>query len=276
MTNISNVSWEQAEYGIPKGRLPLSSWSNKGSDTNTFIYMVQRTKDSGTRRTETAQMYYAYNDPVGVYIYDYTNDFFYAPSVLVNTANGSSPNGVVGAAGLNNANVDSKWGYGYVGGGDVRTVLNKAAANNNSIGYLSFADAKSCGTGNWGNAVSFNGIWPTAAGAGLHGNGGTNDLSPVTSGYYPCWSQEVLVHPVDPSQIADSKITAYQLGDKYTPGSFMGVFNAQTQDNGGSPIAGSIENEIELSKTGSPGETAIRLSDMKCSRATVGGVITPL
>ena len=53
----------------------------------------------------------------------------------------------------------------------------------------------------------------------------------------------------------------------------MGVFNAQTAINGGSPLAGSIENEIELSKTG--GATAIRLSDMENYRQSVGGIIYP-
>ena len=87
-----------------------------------------------------------------------------------------------------------------------------------------------------------------------------------------------MVHPIDTSVISDSKITSFQLGDQTTPGSFMGVFNVQTKINGGSPIVGSIENEIELSKTvGGTGypATAIRLSDMKCNRSAVGGVISP-
>jgi hypothetical protein len=53
------------------------------------------------------------------------------------------------------------------------------------------------------------------------------------------------------------------------------VFNAQTVINGGSPLVGSIENEIELSKSVAPGATAIRLSDMFNSRASVGGTISP-
>jgi hypothetical protein len=123
--------------------------------------------------------------------------------------------------------------------------------------------------------ISYNGIWPTAAGAGIHGNTGTNDYSPITLGYYPLWGLEVLVHPVNPGAISDQDISEAQLGNQTTPGTFMGVFNAQTLINGGSPILGSIENEIELSKTGSPGATAIRLSDMLNSRSAVGGVISP-
>ncbi len=53
----------------------------------------------------------------------------------------------------------------------------------------------------------------------------------------------------------------------------MGVFNAQTAIFGGSPLVGSIENEIELSKPA--GATAIRLSDMVNARPSVGGTISP-
>jgi hypothetical protein len=278
VTNINNVTWEQLKYGIPQGRIPLATWTDKITDTNTFVYLMERTKDSGTRRNETAGDYYQYADSVGIYIYDYTNNFFYTPSVLAATAYGSSPNGVVGAAGLNNVNLN--WGYGYVGGGDIANSLNNGNAANQAIGYLSIADARTVGTGgNWGNVISVNGLWPTAAGSGIRGTTATNDYSPITLGYYPCWGLEVLVHPVNPALISDQTITKTQLGDQTTPGSFMGVFNAQTLINGGSPLVGSIENEIELSKTSgigiTGGATAIRLSDMLNSRAAVGGTISP-
>jgi hypothetical protein len=271
VTNINNVTWEQFEYGIPAGRIPLAAWTGKITDTNTFIYLLQRTKDSGTRRNLTAGEYFQYNDPVGIYIYDYTNNFWYTPTVLNATLYGASPNGVVGAAGLNNVNLN--WGYGYVGGGDIKNSLNNPNAANQAIALLSIADAKGVGSTNWNTVISFDGFWPTAAGAGIHGNTGTNDYSPITLGYYPLWGNEVLVHPVDPGLIADQNITKYQLGDQTTPGTFIGVFNAQTIINGGSPVVGSIENEIELSKP--TGATAIRLSDMLNSRSSVGGTISP-
>jgi len=273
VASITNVSWEQLEYGIPAGRIPLAAWTYKVADTNTFVYLLQRTKDSGTRRCETAQQYYQYNDPVGIYIYDFTNKFFYVPTVLAANANGASPNGVVGPAGLNSANLS--WGFGYVGGGDIRTALSDNNAANQAMAMLSFADAKALnnGSGNWSTVLSFNGVWPTTAGIGIRGNTGTNDFSPVTLGYYPCWGFEVLVHPVNPALIADQNITQTQLGDQLTPGSFMGVFNAQTKINGGSPIVGSIEREIELTKPG--GATAIRWSEMANDRPSVGGTIFP-
>lgn len=269
MTNINNVSWEQLEYGIPNGRLPLAAWTGKITDTNTFIYIMERTKDSGTRRCETAGEYYEFNDPVTVFIYDYTNNFFYIPTVLNATTFGASPNGVVGVNGNNNANL--AWGFGYVSGGDIKNSLNNNNVSNTAIAYLSVADAKGVGAGNWSNVVSFNGFWPTAAGAGIHDNSGTNDYSPILLGYYPCWGLEVLAY--DTQQYTDQDITPGQLGTGSTPGSFMGVFNAQTLNNGGAPIVGSIEREIDISKPN--GATGIPLVDMQNARAAVGGVISP-
>ena len=126
---------------------------------------------------------------------------FYIPTANTCTFYGSSPNGVIGTEGpgLNNANMN--WGYGYIGGGDIANTLNNGNAANQAIAYLSIADAKSVGSANWNNVMSFNGFWPTAAGAGIHGNTGTNDYSPITLGYYPLWGLEVLVHPIDPSQV---------------------------------------------------------------------------
>jgi hypothetical protein len=43
----------------------------------------------------------------------------------------------------------------------------------------------------------------------------------------------------------------------------------------GSPLNGSIDYEIELSKTISPYATAVRLNDMQVTRQSVGGVIAP-
>ena len=148
------------------------------------------------------------------------------------------------------------------------------------MSYLSIADAKGVnnGGGNWSTMIAYNGIWPTAAGAGIHGNTGTNDYSPITLGYYPLWGFEVLVHPENnsvPSStvISGQDLTYGQLGDNQTPGSFLGVFNAQSSDNGGVVTVGSIENEIILSQPG--GATAIPLAAMANQRPSVGGTIYP-
>jgi hypothetical protein len=273
VTNISNVSWEQLEYGIPAGRIPLSAWTSKTGDTNTFVYLYERTKDSGTRRCETAQEYYQYNDPVTTYVYDYTNNFWYTPTATANTANGAFPNGVIGSEGPGNNNANLNWGFGYIGGGDIKNSLNNGNATNQAIAYLSIADAKAVGAANWNNIISYNGIWPTAAGAGIHGNTGTNNFSPITLGYYPCWGFEVLVFSTGAYPAGDQDITSLQLGDEFTPGSFMGVFNFQTLINGGSPIVGSIEKTIKDSEP--TGATGITLAEMVNARPSVGGTIIP-
>src|SRR5262249_53277301 len=46
MTNLTYVTWEQFEYGIPAGRIPLSAWTGRVADTNSFVYIYERTKDS--------------------------------------------------------------------------------------------------------------------------------------------------------------------------------------------------------------------------------------
>jgi hypothetical protein len=277
MASINNITWEEFEAGIPAGRLPFSVWSNKqGADnTNNFVYLIQRTSDSGTRRCETAQEYYQFTDPVGVYVYDFTNKFFFQPNNTTSSLIGSYPYGVVGAAGNNNANLN--WGSGYVGGGDIKTELNYADLTNTSIAYLSMNDSKGVGSSNWANVVSFNGLWPTAAGAGIHGNAGTNDYSPIVLGYYPCWGNEVLVHIINPAANppGDQDITQSQLGDQTTPGTFLGVLNAQSLINNGALTIGSIEYEIELSKTNSGGAVAIRLNEMHSNRSSDGGLISP-
>ncbi len=296
VTTISNITWEQVEFGIPAGRIPLSAWDYQVADTNKFVYLLQRTKDSGTRRCETQGAYYQFNQNAGLnnapFIYDPTNALFYIPTISTNYGYGfaggaagplgyaTSGAGVIGTEGPGLGNANMNWAFGYIGGGDIKNTLNQNgganASANQSIAYLSIGDSKGVGSANWNNVMSYNGIWPTAAGAGIHGNSGTNDYSPITLGYYPLWGFEVLVHyeaPSSGSTISGQDITGLQLGDEYTPGSFMGVFNAQSFNNGGVVLAGSIENEIILSQAG--GATGIPLAAMANTRPNVGGVILP-
>jgi hypothetical protein len=278
VSNINNITWEQVEYGIPPGRLPLSAWTGKAADTNNFVYLMERTKDSGTRRTFTQGAYYQYNDTVGVWLFDYTNHFWYQSTNLTTTTTASSPNGVVGPAGFNSVNLN--WGSGFVGGGDIRTSLGNTDPGNQALACLSIGDAKSLGSSNWAQVITYNGLWPTGVGAGIHGNTATNtDYSPIIAGFYPLWGFEVLVHPWNPSAsattISGQNLTYGQLGDNTTPGSFMGVFNAQSYQNGGGVSIGSIENEIILSQSAAGGATAIPLAQMINSRPNVGGTIYP-
>jgi hypothetical protein len=282
MNSITNITWDQYRTMISLGRLPLSSWTGKASDTGTYIYMIKRTKDSGTLRTETAEAGYAFGTGATVYLYDVTNNLFYKGTNLLNSSTGGGTGGgasigVVGPAGNNNANLSSTWGPGYVGGGDIGTVMKNNNANNLSITFLSMSDSKSLTGATWSQVIPFCGVWPTAAGPGIAG-ATTNDFTPYTIGTFPLWGYEVLVYPLaDPRQLHDDQnLTASQLGDQNTSGTILGVLD---NIQGGTPLAGSLENEIENTKTGAGGTTApataIRISDMHATRIIVGGPIFP-
>ena len=273
VTSIGNVGWEQIRYAYVKGRIPFSSWTGKSSDNNSYVYLLNRTLDSGTRVTILSEVAYPYLQPTTIYNYDPTNTQFYQANNTAFSTVGRTNFGVIGStAGVGNANL--AWGPGYIGGGDLRTGLKYTDIQNQSIGYLSFSDAKSAGTVNWGSVISFNGVWPTTNGVGITaGNTTYNNFAPVTSGAYPYWTYEVVVYPIN----GNADVTATQLGNQNQAGTLLGVLDYQTlySNLGGVTLAGSLENEIELSKTISPGATAIRLSDMTASRGSVGGTIFP-
>jgi hypothetical protein len=276
MNSVTNITWEEIKSMHTLGNLPLSEWTGNPNDYNTNVYILNRTKDSGTRRTTFAYVNDAFSATINTYNYDQTNHVFYDPTGDALGARGESAYAVIGSfAGFNNANL--QWGPGYIAGGDIKNALGVTDSQNLSIGYLSLSDAKAIlsGTANqWSQVISLNGAWPTAAGLGIHGNNGTNDFTPICAGFYGLWSYEVVVYPnVNPSSLSsDQNLTAAQLGNQTTTGTILGVLdkvNTQT------PISGSLDFEIQSSKTGSPGATAIRLLDMVSSRTAVGGPIAP-
>ena len=277
MASITNVTWDQLKAIVNLGSLPLSEWSgNVATDYGTPIYLLNRTEDSGTRRTLFAELGYGFAAGITTYNYDVTNNAIYQPSGDLNAAAGEANYAVIGSfAGYNGANLG--WGPGYVGGGDIKNAMKNNNAANTTISYLSVGDAQSILSGsanNWSQVIALNGLWPTAAGPAIHGNTGTNDFTPVTTGYYPYWAYEVVVYPnVDPSSLSsDQNLTKAQLGNQTTTGTILGVLD---KVNAATPVVGSIDNEILASKTGSPGATAIRLADMTSSRTSVGGSISP-
>jgi hypothetical protein len=270
VTSISNVTWEQIRYAYFKGRIPFSSWTGNKADTNTYVYFLNRTLDSGSRVTTLSEVLYPYQQPVTIYNYDHTNLQFYLANNTAFSTVGRTNFGVVGStAGIGNANL--AWGSGYIGGGDLRTGLKYTDVQNQSIGYLSFADAKSAGLVNWGSLLSYDGVWPTTSGAGITlGTTTSNDFAPVTSGAYPFWTYEVVVYPIN----GNADVPANQLGDQTQTGTILGVLD-NVAPAGSPTVVGSLDNEIEASKTVSPGATAVRISDMTASRGSVGGTIFP-
>jgi hypothetical protein len=280
VTNISNINWEQIRYAYGAGRIPLSSWTSKATDTNTFVYLINRTLDSGTRVTSLSEVQFAYSASASIYNYDPTNHGFYLATNELFSTVGRPGFGVIGAS-AGNGNANLAWGSGYIAGGDIRTALEYQDTQNQSVGYLSLSDAQTVNTNtgaNWKEVISYNGVWPTTDGTNItSGTTTTNNFSPVIYGAYPFWSYEVVVYPSSANNPTIPGCTVAQLGDQNTPGTILGVLDYQTlySNPGGPTLAGSLENEIELSKSVSPGATAIRLSDMTASRGPVGGTLAP-
>jgi len=279
LANVTGLNSEQYKYAIQAGRIPLSAWTGKTSDHSTYIYNLERTKDSGTRRVGFACVGDGFNASAAIYNLDVTNNVMYHPTTANAAASlGGTGFGVVGGAGNGNANLN--WGPGYVGGGDVSTALGTNLSANVSIGILSIADAKgisgSLAANNWTQVIPFNGIWPTAAGSGIAGNAGTNDYTPITEGVYSLWGYEVVIYPISTaglniSSANDQDVTLAQLGDQNTAGTFLGVLDNQTLTP--TPVVGSLVNEIVNSQPG--GATAIPIGLMTSGRTSVGGTITP-
>lgn len=285
LTNVTDITTEQALDIVKVGRMRLSAWSHNQVDTTngSFVYLLNRTQDSGSRLTAFREINDVFNSPATIYNYDFTNALFFQPTSLAPNTVGSSDYGVVGAAGNGNANTN--WGPGYVAGSDISTAMQYTNSTNQSISYLSFSDAKGIkGQGwaastNWLQVISFNGMWPTADGPNLSISNRASvtniDFTPVLYGQYPFWTYEVLILPKVIENETGQNLSTAQFGDQNVANTIIGVLNHQVSVSGGSPLLGSVENEILLSKTNSIGNTAVRLSDMHASRQTVGGLITP-
>lgn len=238
--SITNVTWQQLVtlLGSSGGSAPLSYFTGKPADVTTNVYLIHRTLDSGTRVTTVQEAKYI--GSINVNYYDSISDTF-SPAT---TNRGPAV-----------------FGPGYVGGSDVKAVLQAGGAGNQSLAYLSMADAKAITGVNWEKMLAFNGNYPIlnyAPGTAPT----TNDFAPVIFGKYSFWAFEVLDSPKTSqwSTYTDQNLSFSQ-------------FNAIMNKLSGTG-AGSIDNEILLSQAAGTA-TAIRLSDMQVSRPSVGGVIAP-
>jgi hypothetical protein len=238
--NITNVTWQQLVtlLGSSGGSAPLSFFTGKTADATTNIYLIHRTLDSGTRVTTVQEAKYI--GSININYYDPGSDSFFPATTNRGPA---------------------VFGPGYVGGGDVKTVLQVASPGNQSIGYLSMADAKGITGVNWEKMLAFNGNYPIAnyipGTAPL-----TNDYSPIIFGKYSFWAFEVLDSPKTSQwgTYTDQNLSFSQL---------TAIVNKLSGSG-----TGSIDNEIFLSQAAGTA-TAVRLGDMQVSRPSVGGVIAP-
>lgn len=242
--SITNVTWQQLVtlLGSSSGSAPLSYFTGKASDYGTNIYLLHRTLDSGTRVTTVQEGKYI--GSVSVNYYDPTSDTY----IPATTNRGPA-----------------FFGPGYVGGGDVKAILQTNYVGNQAIAYLSFADAKGITGVNWAKMLAYNGNYPIAnyvPGVAPV----TNDFSAICNGTYSFWAYEVLDWPKSTQwgTYTDQNLSFTQLNNIMNKLSGSGT--------------GSIDNEIVKSMipvSGVSAATAVRLSEMLVSRPAVGGVISP-
>ena len=236
--NITNVNWQQLQYILGNGSAPLSYFTGKASDATTNIYLIHRTLDSGTRVTTVQEAQFIGNIPINYY--DPASDSY----IPATTNRGPA-----------------QFGPGYVGGGDVKTVLQQNFPGNQSIAYLSIGDAKAITGVNWEKMIAFNGQYPIAS--YVPGTApSTNDYSPICFGKYSFWAYEMLDWPKSGQwgTYSDQNL------------SFTQVNNIMNKLSGTG--TGSIDNEVQLSEAAGTA-TAVRLSESTVSRPAVGGLISP-
>jgi hypothetical protein len=254
-TTVTNLTGHQLQSLWANGLLKLSYFTGKDSDTNDFMYVTGRNKDSGSRVVCNSDAYFT-GTPI---LYGFNTTAPTTWAIMNQNLNGSI------------------YGFGYSSGGNEAVALtNQNATAMNAIGnvvgaacvgYEGLNDAlavagsactgspKNNGGGNcaiiaYDGVLPFNGYVPGSSPVPAY-----PDFTPIIKGQYSLWSYECMemlnTHTSD---------ATYQY---YT--NFVSQIDndlLQTELNGGnSAIYGPV--------------TALRLSEMKSSRSSVGGAITP-
>jgi hypothetical protein len=240
VANVTNITVQQTYDLLGNGQAPLSFFTGNAADASTTVYNVVRSLDSGTRVMGTSEPHFV--GTPAIYYFDETG----AGGYSVATTN-------IGPA---------FYGPGYVGGGDVKRVLNYTFGNNQAVAILGLADAKGVGSPNYTKILSYNGVFPIK-GEISGATPATNDFAPIITGKYSLWSFEVLIWPKvgQFGTYTDQNIT------------FTLLNNVLTRLSSTTGLPGSIDDEILISQA--TGATAVRISDMLVDRTTVGGPIAP-
>jgi hypothetical protein len=242
---VTNITGHQLQTLWDNGLLKLSFFTGNTNDDSTFMYVTGRNKDSGTRVASTADTYYT-GTPV---LYGFNTT---APTTWAIMNQNLSP---------------AIYGVGYSSGGNEAGALTNANAAGPCVGYLGLNDALTVAgsastaipvpNGGGGCAIiAYDGFLPFNG----YTTGSTPvpafpDYTPIIKGQYSFWSYENLetlnTHTSD---------ATYQYYTNMVSGLDMDIQNAEAA-GGNSSAYGPV--------------TAIRLSEMKCSRSSVGGKITP-
>ena len=256
-STITNVTSQNFRALLTAGNQKKSLFTGVAADDNTLVYAVGRNDGSGTRTTYMAECGLGITTKVQQYVVNQT-------SGNANTVMQIVPAGGVGAEPLTGqlaANASTVWGQDEVGNGgyssgstlrgdmgrttDTVQILDEegseiyASKDVELVTFLSLNDAVSA-RGNGAVFCAYNGV--KLDGIATSGSSMTTaDLAKVTRGAYTAWSYQQMYRRND--------LTS---GDNVTV--YNGLF-AAVQDNLGS--------------------AGIKISDMKASRDTDGGVVAP-
>jgi hypothetical protein len=247
-TTVTNITGHQLQSLWANGLLKLSYFTGNPSDDSSFMYVTGRNKDSGSRVMCSSDAYFT-GTPI---LYGFNTT---APTTWA----------------IMNQNLSGTiYGFGYSSGGNEAAALTNQLAGGACVGYEGLNDALTVagdtstasangypnGGGNcaiiaYDGFLPFNGYTPgvsTAVPA-------QPDFTPIIKGKYSLWSYECL--EMLSTHTSDS---TYQY--------YTNMVSAIDTDIAAGEAAGGN------SSTYGP-VTNIRLSEMKCSRSSVGGAITP-
>ena len=245
-STVTNITIQQLQQFMPAGVVKLSYLTGNTNDASKNCYLLNRSLDSGTRVT-------AYADA----------SVSGSPTIYYWRTNGAISSYVLATNNFGPA----LYGYGYVGGGDIKAQLNAGGtfnSNNIAIAYLGLSDAR--GVNGGANILTYSGVLPSSD---MVVGGGTVPATPAydysRNGQYSYWAYEVLAQPKTPG--GDNTINATDIlsftrklagYDTSNPENFVGG-------------AGSIDFDVSTLTT----KNAIRLGDMNVNRTSVGGPIAP-
>jgi len=242
-TTVTNITGHQLQTLWDNGALKLSFFTGKTNDDSGTMYVTGRNKDSGTRVCGGADTYYT-GSPI---LYGFQSGVF----------------------GVLNQNLSGViYGFGYSSGGNEAQALTNTGAAGPMIGYEGLNDALTVagstsagvpmnnGGGNC-SVIAYDGYLPF----NNYTPGVTAqvpaypDFTPIITGQYSFWSYECLetlnTHTSD---------SIYSYYTNMVSGLDSDIANAEAT-SGNNAFYGPV--------------TAIRLSEMRVSRSSVGGKITP-
>lgn len=244
-TSVTNITSHQLNSLWNNGALALSFFTGNPADDSNTMYVTGRNRDSGSRVCGDTDAYFS-----GTPIYWGFNTT--APTVW---------------AVMNQNLAGSLYGFGYSSGGNEATAITNQNAGGPVVGYEGMNDALtvagSASTGvpvpNGGGGcsiIAFQGVLPMAN----YTPGSTQvpakpDFTPIIKGQYDFWSYECLemlnTHTAD---------NVYHYYTNMVTVIDQDIANGEAA-GGNSSVYGPV--------------TDIRLSEMKVSRTSVGGPITP-